>query len=180
LGGNDRTTFFLSGGRNDQNGVMVGPHNYYDKTTVRLKASHRLTDRLNLTGNFAYTDARGFFVQKGSNLGGLLLGGLRTPPNYNNQPFLDPTSRLQRSYRFPHPSVQSLDTPRIYDNPFFVLNEDVNTSELGAPSATSAQTTAHSTGSRQSGPSARTTTRTSVSRRSPRLPRAGRAPGPVR
>jgi TonB-linked SusC/RagA family outer membrane protein len=128
-GGNDRTTFFLSGGYLDQNGTIIGPNNWYKKTTARLKGTHRLLDRLSVGGNLAYADDKGSFIQKGSNISGLLLGALRTPPEFNNAYYLDSTSHLQRSYRFPNPSPSSLTSGRGYDNPFFVVNQDVNTEE---------------------------------------------------
>jgi len=130
-GGNQRTTFYLSGGITDQLGVMKGPNNRYDRTTVRLSATHQLLNTLTFGGNFSYFNTRGDYVQKGSNTSGLLLGALRTPPDFNNQPFLDPNSGLQRSYRFPHPSAASTTTSRGYDNPFFTLDNPGNRSELG-------------------------------------------------
>jgi TonB-linked SusC/RagA family outer membrane protein len=130
-GGNDRTTFYLSGGLMHQKGVIVGPNNWYNRTSVRLKGTHQLFSSLNVGGNFSYNDSRGAFVQKGSNTSGLLLGALRTPPEFNNKQYLDPISGLHRSYRFPHPTSSSLTAGRGYDNPFFTLNNSGNTSELG-------------------------------------------------
>ena len=95
-------------------GMIVGPNNRYDRETVRLKATHQLFSSLNLNGNLSYTDGRGNYVQKGSNTSGLLLGSLRTPPEYNNNPYLSPTSGLQQSYRFRNPSPASFDCgPRL-------------------------------------------------------------------
>jgi TonB-linked SusC/RagA family outer membrane protein len=130
-GGNNRTTFFLSGGLTDQQGVIEGPFNKYDRASLRLKATHQLIDALTIGGNLSYVDARGQYVQKGSNTSGLLLGALRTPPEFNNQQYLDPVSGLHRSYRFPRPDATTLRTGRGYDNPFFVLNNPGNRSELG-------------------------------------------------
>jgi TonB-linked SusC/RagA family outer membrane protein len=130
-GGNQRTTFYVSAGLTDQFGVMRGSNNRYDRSTVRLTASHQLLNSLTFGGNFSYFNTRGEYVQKGSNTSGLLLGALRTPPNFNNLPFLDPTSGLQRSYRFPDPSATSTTDPRGYDNPFFILDNPGNRSELG-------------------------------------------------
>jgi TonB-linked SusC/RagA family outer membrane protein len=130
-GGTQRTTFFLSGGLTDQIGVMRGPNNRYDRTTVRLSASHQLLNTLTFGGNFSYFNTTGEYVQKGSNTSGLLLGALRTPPDFNNLPYLDPTSGLHRSYRFPNPTSASITDSRGYDNPFFVLNNSGNRSELG-------------------------------------------------
>lgn len=130
-GGNGRTSFFLSGGLTDQLGVMRGGNNRYDRSTVRLSASHQLMNTLTFGGNFSYYNTTGKYVQKGSNTSGLLLGALRTPPDFNNQQFLDSLSGLHRSYRFPHPTSASLTTPRGYDNPFFTLDNPGNRSELG-------------------------------------------------
>ncbi|HXT15098.1 MAG TPA: SusC/RagA family TonB-linked outer membrane protein [Gemmatimonadaceae bacterium] len=130
-GGNNRTTFFLSGGLTDQLGMMKGSNNRYDRSTVRLSASHQLLNSLTFGGNFSYFNTRGEYVQKGSNTSGLLLGALRTSPDFNNLPFLDPVSGLHRSYRFPHPTAASITDPRGYDNPFFVLDNPGNRSELG-------------------------------------------------
>ena len=129
-GGTDRTNFYLSLGRLDQNGIITGPNNWYDRTSVRLKATHRLRDQLSIGGNASYTDARGSFIQKGSNLSGLLLGSMRTPPNYNNVAYRDSIGQ-HRSWRFPNPSFDAITTSRIYDNPFFVANDVPNLSELG-------------------------------------------------
>ncbi len=130
-GGNERTTFYLSGGRTDQEGTIVGPNNWYDRTTVRVKGTHRLLDNLQVGGNASYVDARGEFIQKGSNISGLLLGALRTPPNFNNQNWLDtlPSGQiLHRSYRVQNPTRVA--APRGYDNPFWVVNRFTNTSDL--------------------------------------------------
>lgn len=129
-GGNDRTTFYLSAGYLDQNGTIIGPNNWYRKTNARLKASHRLIDRLTVSGNINYIDASGAFTQKGSNTSGILLGGLRTAPDFNQFPYLDPVSGLHRSYRFPHPSAASVTSSRAYDNPLFVIYEGKNDGEL--------------------------------------------------
>ncbi len=129
-GGNDRTLFYLSGGRTNTDGTMVGPNNWYDKTTVRLNASHQIFDNLKAGLDISYVDTRGHYTQMGSNVDGLLLGSLRTPPEFNNAEYLDPTSNMQRSYRFPFPSLASTTMSRGYDNPFFVLNEDLNQSNL--------------------------------------------------
>ena len=130
-GGSDRTTFYVSMGSFNQDGMIVGPNSFYNRTTARLKASHRLTDRFTAGANIGYTDVRGAGVQKGSNISGLMLGALRTPPNFNNFPYLDTTTRLHRSYRFPRPAPGSDRLARGYDNPLFVAYEHKSRMELG-------------------------------------------------
>lgn len=128
-GGNDRTTFLLSTGYNRHNGVMVGPNNYYNRTTARLSATHRLVDRLVVGGNFSYTDARGHLTQRGNNTNGLLLGLLRTPPNFNNQPYLVDGSH--RSYNLQTPTPANFFEDRVFNNPFYTLYEELNDTQVG-------------------------------------------------
>ena len=128
-GGNERTTFFLSTGYNRHEGVMVGPNNYYNRATVRLTASHRLIDQLKIGGNFSYTDARGHLTQRGNNTNGLLLGLLRTPPNFNNQPYL--VDGMHRSYNLQTPTAENYTEDRVFNNPFYTLYEEVNQTQTG-------------------------------------------------
>ena len=129
-GGNDRTTFYGSGGLTNQDGVLVGPQNKYNRATFRLKGTEQVSSTFRVGGNFNFIDTRGNYVQKGSNVSGVLLGALRTPPNYNNLPYLNQFG-LQRPYRFPNPTdVPSMENAGYYDNPFFVLNSPGNKSEL--------------------------------------------------
>jgi TonB-linked SusC/RagA family outer membrane protein len=126
-GGNESTDYYLSLGRLDQEGTIVGPQDY-TRTTVRLRAGHSFRDDLRVSGNFAYSDGEGNFVQQGSNISGIQLAALRTPPDFDNLPYLDPTNGLHRSYRSPNPTSAS--AGRGYDNPFWVANELLNTSNV--------------------------------------------------
>jgi TonB-linked SusC/RagA family outer membrane protein len=131
-GGNERTTFYASGGLLNQNGYLKGPNNKYNRATIRLKGTQQINSQLKVSGNLSYIDTRGKFVQKGSNLSGVMLGALRTPPNFNNADTYLPLSGLQRAYRFPNAtSVASMENHVYYDNPFFVLDNPGNRSELG-------------------------------------------------
>jgi TonB-linked SusC/RagA family outer membrane protein len=130
-GGNDRTTFYASGGLMNQNGYLKGPNNKYNRATIRLKGTQQINSKFKIGGNLSYIDTRGKFVQKGSNLSGVMLGALRTPPNFNNEDTYLPNG-LQRAYRFPNAtSVAAMENAVYYDNPFFVLDNPGNRSELG-------------------------------------------------
>jgi TonB-linked SusC/RagA family outer membrane protein len=130
-GGSDRTTFFLSGASTNQNGIVEGNNDRYDRSTARLKASQDLGGGFRLDGNIAYVDQRGAYIQKGSNTSGVNLGEWRSPPDFDNRVFLSPTTGLHRSYRFPNPSAASTTTSRGYDNPYFVINDQDNTQQVG-------------------------------------------------
>src|SRR5690606_21654839 len=78
-GGNESTDYYLSLGRMDNRGVIRGNQSY-DRTTVRLRAGHNFRDDLRISGNFAFSDSEGDFIQLGSNISGIQLAALHTPP----------------------------------------------------------------------------------------------------
>jgi TonB-linked SusC/RagA family outer membrane protein len=133
-GGDSQTTYFFSGGYVRQNGVTRGD-NKLDRFNFRLKASQQFLASLSLSGNVAYTNQQADLIQQGSNLSGLLVGALRTPPEFNNIPHIDPETGLHRSFRCEtgvqgpncttDPSVS-----RGFDNPFWIANEIDNTAKV--------------------------------------------------
>jgi TonB-linked SusC/RagA family outer membrane protein len=128
-GGNDRTSFFLSGAYLYDNGVFEGPNNNYQRSTVRLKATQKLTDRLDVGGNISFADARGNYVERGNTTDGLQLGLLRTPPDWNNLPYKGPNGQI--TFRFQHPTAADQTSDRGWNNPFWTLNEGIHNSQLG-------------------------------------------------
>ena len=123
-GGTDRQTFYLSAGRTNQNGVIIGPSNFYDRTTFLVKGTQRVLSKLTVGASANYSDVRMGAVQKGSNLSGLLLGELRTPPEFDNRRYLS-ADGYHRSYRYPNPiGASDFNQRRGYDNPFFVVNKN--------------------------------------------------------
>lgn len=130
-GGNDRTTFFLSGGATTQRGIITGNNDKFDRISVRFNGSHRVFDNLKVGANIAYIDGDGGFITSRNSTDGLLLGAWRSPPDFNNLPYLDPVTSLHRSYRFPNPAAGSEQLSRAYDNPFFVAHESFNKSQVG-------------------------------------------------
>lgn len=137
-GGTDRTTYYMSVGYLDHQGVFLD-NSAYRRITTRLKGSHDFSSTLNVGGNFAYTTSNGDLIQQGSNISGILLGALRTPPEFNNcsprsaalydgKCYLDTLNGLHYSYRRPRPT--SLTQARGYDNPFWVMYEHKNTTDV--------------------------------------------------
>lgn len=126
-GGNDWTTYFLSLGSYDQDGWIKG-NSGYKKYTFRLNASQVITEKLKVSGNFAFSDVSADRIQRGSNTSGLLLGGWRTPPDFNNADYLT-SEGYHRSYRDPNPTTEA--GSRGYDNPFWIVYKQVNTSDVG-------------------------------------------------
>jgi TonB-linked SusC/RagA family outer membrane protein len=131
-GGNDRTTFYASGGLTHQDGIVVGPNNKYNRMSVRANGTEQVSSNLNIGASLNYIDTRGQYLQKGSTTSGILLGSLRTPPDFNNADYLTPTG-VQRPYRFPNASgALALLGAGYYDNPFWeAYTNNGNRSEFG-------------------------------------------------
>lgn len=129
-GGSERTQFFASAGASNQNGIIVGDNDQFRRQTFRVNASHQVLSGLTAAANVSIIDSRGQFVQRGSNTSGITLGGWRTPATFDNRAFRAENG-LHRSYRFPNPGPTSQVASRIYDNPFFVINNQNNTSNVG-------------------------------------------------
>ena len=125
-GGDASRTFFMSLGATNQTGTIKGPNNYMNRYNIRLKATQALGSKLKLGGNVAYVQNNGSFVQRGSNLSGLLLGATRTSPEFNQFPYLTDLG-LARSYRRPNPS--GIQDP-IYENPLWAQNKQKNLTDV--------------------------------------------------
>jgi TonB-linked SusC/RagA family outer membrane protein len=130
-GGSDRTTFYLSMGRSSQDGIIRGPNNAYRRTSVLLKGTNEVNSKLRVGGSFNFVDAGGEFIQRGSNTSGLLLGGWRSPPNFDNSYYIDTITGTHRSYRYPKPLSAADFSTRTYDNPYWTMNKNQATSAVG-------------------------------------------------
>ena len=125
-GGTATTDYYLSLGRLSQDGVIKG-NQAYNRTTVRLRAGHAFRNDLRVSANFSFADSRGDYLQQGSNRSGVQLGALRTPPDFNNQPYLT-AEGLHRSYQLPDPTTVT--ESRKFDNPFWISNEITSTAKV--------------------------------------------------
>lgn len=125
-GGDASRTFFISLGATNQNGIIRGPNNYMNRYNIRLKATQALGSKIKLGGNVAYAQNNGSFVQRGSNLSGLLLGATRTSPEFNQAPYRTDLG-FHRGYRSPRP-IRAQDP--IYENPLWAQNEQSNLADV--------------------------------------------------
>ncbi|HEX6941415.1 MAG TPA: SusC/RagA family TonB-linked outer membrane protein [Gemmatimonadaceae bacterium] len=130
-GGTERSSFYLSLGNTAQDGYIIGENDKYNRTTALVKGNLELNQKLRIGATVNFADTHGSFIQKGSNLSGLLLGALRTPPEFNNAEYIDPSTGLHRSYRYPQPTATSQYETRAYDNPYFIVHNIKNTSDVG-------------------------------------------------
>jgi len=131
-GGNENSTYFFSLGRIDQEGIIR--ESDYDRTNARLNNSYRFSEWLKLSSRASYTNSKSNRIQQSSNTAGLLLGLLRTPPDFDQSDYIgtyinddgDIFNQRHRSYR----RYLGNNTNPIYNNPLWTLFEQTATSTL--------------------------------------------------
>ena len=85
-GGGEKTNFFFSLGRLDQEGIIRNSD--YNRTNIRLNSKSLLADWLTISTKGGYTNTHSNRTQQSSNTAGLLLGLLRTPPDFDNRDYI--------------------------------------------------------------------------------------------
>lgn len=85
-GGGDRATYFFSLGRMDQEGIIR--RSDYKRTNLRLNNKFFLADWLTVSSKAGYTRSSSNRIQQSSNTAGLLLGLLRTPPDFDGTDYI--------------------------------------------------------------------------------------------
>ena len=130
-GGDETGNFYLDVDRLGQLGTILA-NSSFNRTSIRADVSRAYSNHLTMEVNAAYINSSTDRIQQGSNISGLLLGAYRTPPDFNNQPYMvdyvSPTGKIsygvQRTYRNPEGNP----TKRMgYDNPFFTIYQDPST-----------------------------------------------------
>ena len=81
-GGKKRATFYFNLGRLGQDGIIEKAD--YNRTNLRFNGNLYLTDWLSISTNTNYTHAKSNRIQQSSSTSSLLLGLLRTPPDFDN------------------------------------------------------------------------------------------------
>ena len=126
-GGNESTTYYLLLGRTRQDGAIQG-NSDYARNALRFKGTQRIGSKFSMTGNLSYVDVPSNRIQKSNSADALMLGALRTPPDFNNLPYLTKEG-FHRSYQVQNPT--QLKGTRGFNNPFFVLYEVTDASKVG-------------------------------------------------
>ncbi|MFY8001639.1 MAG: SusC/RagA family TonB-linked outer membrane protein [Candidatus Kapaibacteriota bacterium] len=136
-GGNALGKFYFGVTQSRNTGIV--PNTSLDKTTLRLNADYKLGSDFSLGANVQYNRTGQIAVERGSNVGGIMLGLLRTPISFDNAnsavgvtnpgsdvraaSFAPTSSRYvnaagainQRTYR----------GSGIYDNPYWVVQRNL-------------------------------------------------------
>ena len=130
-GGSDKTQYFFSIGRIDQEGIIKNSD--YIKNNARLNVNYFPNKWLNTSTKASYTNSSSNRIQQSSNVSGLLLGLLRTPPDFDNRDYIgtyfenDGTAHANahRAYR-----RYLGNSPPTYNNPGWTVWEQVASSKV--------------------------------------------------
>ncbi len=129
-GGNDKTSYRLSLSNQKNNGVV--PLSTFNKTTVRLSADSKMTDKLSSSATIAYINSGGTRIPQGGGVSGIGLGLYRTPITFDNKNGAtsptDPRAYIlpdgQGSQRaFSGFGGDGVHTP-VFDNPYWAINNE--------------------------------------------------------
>ncbi len=134
-GGNNNGTFYLGVAETKNNGII--PNTSLERTTLRLNADYKLGADWKVGATVQYARTNQVAVERGSNVGGIMLGLLRTPITFDNANsaagVTSPGTDL-RAATFAQTSSRYLDAAGyvnqrtyrgtgIYDNPFWAVQQ---------------------------------------------------------
>ena len=146
-GGDANSRFYVNLAHLNQEGIIEKNSNYR-RTSLRFNADRQFSRRFKASFNSAAVRVTSDRIQQGVNRTGLMLGMLRTPPDFNNKPFLvdyidangNAIIDLHRSYRngdasaryfsaLVGPSDGFVEDPG-FDNPFWTIRFNENNSTV--------------------------------------------------
>ena len=131
-GGGDNSTYFFSLGHLDQDGIIRNAN--YERTNVRLNYEAKLNDKITLSSKMAYTYTESNRIQQSSNVSGMMLGLLRTPPDFDGRDYKGTytssggTEYVNRGRSYRKQLGQS--TNQSYTNPLWTVNEQTSLTKV--------------------------------------------------
>ena len=137
-GGGENSTYFFSLGYLTQDGIIKEAT--YDRTNLRLNYESKLNDYLTFSSKVAYTFTDSNRIQQNSNTAGVMLGFLRTPPDFDQRDYIgtyysssgEAFINRHRSYRRPLGEAVN----PAYNNPLWTVFEQVSDTKVNRLTAT--------------------------------------------
>ena len=127
-GGDQSKTYLFSYSRLRQDGMIK--NSFYDRDNVRLNTKFKLSDRVSMSSKVGYTYSTSNRIQRGSNVSGLMLGLLRTAPDFDNThykgTYISGGTEYSGRHRAYRRNIGGSSTNPIYNNPNWTVNEQKN------------------------------------------------------
>ena len=137
-GGNENSNYFFSLGHLEQDGIIK--NSTYERTNARLNYEAKLNDKMTLSTRMAYTYTDSNRIQQSSNVSGLMLGLLRTPPDFDQRDYKGSyfssggTEYINRGRSYRKSIGQS--SNQSYTNPLWTVNEQESSTRVNRVSIT--------------------------------------------
>jgi len=125
-GGNEKSTFYLGLADLRQTGII--PLTEFNRTSIRLTGTNQITDKLRVRASANYVTSTADRAQRGSNLSGVMLGLMRTPPSYDLTNGSDDPVDDESAWQLPDGTQRSYHGA--YDNPYWSVNKNRNEETL--------------------------------------------------
>lgn len=113
-GGNETNSFRLGVGNVKQTGTV--PNTGMDRTSVRLTADSKISDKITVGGTANYTNTQASRAQNGSTVAGVMLALARTPVNFDMRDYLNADGTQKQYFSG-------------YDNPLFTAYKNPYTDQ---------------------------------------------------
>lgn len=121
-GGSNTSNFYFS--FSDLNSTGIVPLNTFERTTFKVSAAQQIAETFKASGTVNYIKSGGNRIEQGSNVSGVMLGLLRTPPSFDNaNGYSDPVNNVN-AYTFPDGSQRTYRGGAGFDNPNWVVNQN--------------------------------------------------------
>lgn len=132
-GGDEKTVYYASVSNFDQQGIFVKRSDYH-RNSFNVNAQRKFNKVLTISSNAEYSFVKSNRVQQGSNVSGIFLGGLRTPPDFDNTQYVgdyvDAAGVIYPNRQVAYRNPIGASTNSIYDNPFWILNNITSTTNV--------------------------------------------------
>jgi TonB-linked SusC/RagA family outer membrane protein len=110
--GSKNSTYFFSVGDVEEKGIV--PNNTFGRTSIRLNADTKLSDKVTTGANVMYANTRNNLIREGGTSSGIGIGLYRTPCTFDNSAGYKLPDGTQRTYT----GVNGT-----YNNPYWTVNE---------------------------------------------------------
>ncbi|PKP34204.1 MAG: hypothetical protein CVU00_07915 [Bacteroidetes bacterium HGW-Bacteroidetes-17] len=94
--GNNNSSYYFSIGNLNEEGIA--PNNEFDRTTIRLNAETKLTEKVSTGANVMYAHTINNLIKEGGTSSGIGIGLYRTPATFNNAAGYKLEDGTQRTY----------------------------------------------------------------------------------
>lgn len=124
-GGSDKSQFFLSAGRIDHDGII--PTSFFNKTNLTFNNTTVMNDWLTLKTKANYIQSTANKINQSSNVAGLYIGLLRTPPDFYNRhykgTYIDASGVASPSRHRAYRNYLGASESPAYNNPIWTILE---------------------------------------------------------